>query len=277
MEESFMRKATRFKKAAVVMGLTLAMALGSVITGSAAEGKVWKYTFNDGGSKEVAAPSAESGWIVGYTEYTKEAGYGLEGSYAGGGALCWAQPSTKEELNGALAGLDIDFTTDLGMGIGRFLFKDKNGTDLKFYVDLPAGTYKFTIYAGGASSNNVYNPNTIYLQGKAFDHTSVNGSYKDCSTVYSIDDIKFERTITLKKATKVEVKASNPVLSGDAAAVYGKDTAGGRAFMSAVVIEEVKADTSVPKTGVVSVTAICGVVALAGAGVAFVTGKKKED
>ncbi len=34
---------------------------------------------------------------------------------------------------------------------------------------------------------------------------------------------------------------------------------------------------SVPKTGVVSMAAICGVVALAGAGVAVVTGEKKEN
>ncbi len=270
-----MRKSTNLMKKVVVLGLTVAMALGTMVTGNA-EGKVWKYTFNDGGSKEVAAPSAE--WLPGYNEYTAEAGYGIEGTYAGGGAVCWAQPSTKTDLNGALVGLDIDFTTDLGMGIGRFIYKDKNGTDLKFYVDLPAGTYKFTVYAGGASSNEVYNPNTIYINGEGFDKTSVNGGPKDATTLYKIDDIKFEKTITLTEATKVEVKASNPVLSGDAAKVWNesKDSAGGRAFMSAVVIEEVAADSNVPKTGVVSTALVCGVVALAGAGVAVAT-RKKED
>ena len=272
-----MRKSGLMKKA-VVLGLTVAMALGTMVTGNAAEGKVWKYTFNDGGSKEVAAPSAESGWIAGYTEYSKEAGYGLEGSYAGGGAVCWLQPSTKEELNGAMVGCNIDFTTDLGMGVGRFIFKDKAGADLKFYVDLPAGTYKFTVYAGGASSNEVYNPNTIYINGEGFDKTSVNGGPKDCKVQYEVDDLKFEKTITLKEATKVEVKASNPVLSGDAAKVWNesKDSAGGRAFMNAIIIEEVADTAVVPKTGVVSVAAVCGVVALAGAGVAVVT-RKKDD
>jgi len=45
-----------------------------------------------------------------------------------------------------------------------------------------------------------------------------------------------------------------------------------------ITVGEVEAkQDSVPKTGVVSTAAICGVIALAGAGVAVVTGKKKEN
>ncbi len=273
-----MRKSGLVKKA-MVLGLTVAMALGTMVTGNA-EGKVWKYSFNTGGVKEVPLYAENSGWIPAYTDYTKEAGYGLEAGYADDCGVYTKQPAveanTRVATAGADVGLDLDPASEMYAAIGVAVYKDKNGSDLNWYVDLPAGTYKFTIYAGGISSNNTYDPNKIYLQGEVFDKAITNGGPKDGYGLYTLEDLAFERTITLTEATKVEVKASNPNLTGDAAAVYGKDTAGGRAYLNAIVIEEVTADTDVPKTGVVSTVLVCGVVALASAGVAVIT-RKKED
>ncbi len=53
-------------------------------------------------------------------------------------------------------------------------------------------------------------------------------------------------------------------------------TKGMRVYYLSVGDVATKQDSSVPKTGVVSVAAICGVVALASAGVAVVTGKKED-
>lgn len=275
-----MRKQGLMKKAAV-LGLTLAMALGSAMSVSAANAKVWKFTFNDGTAKEAVAPGAD--WIVvNKLVYSKEVGYGCNVETAGGAGVTNKQvaaETNKKVEAGTEVGLDIDITSDLWSGICRACFADKNGTDLIFNVDLPAGTYKITVYAGGVSWNETYNPNTISIQGVTFDKKAVNGSQKDGDRIYTPEDISYVKTITLKEATTVEIKASNPKLTGDAAKVWNasKDTAGSRAFMNAIVIEEVAADSNVPKTGVISATAIMGVVALAGTSVAVVTRKKKED
>lgn len=263
-----MRKTGLMKKVAV-LGLTLAMAFGSVMSVSAASAKVWKFTFNDGTSKEGPVPGAD--WIiVNSLVYSKELGYGCNVATAGNAGVYTKQvaadTNTKVEA-GAEVGLDIDITSDLYSGIARGAFADKNGTDLIFNVDLPAGTYKITVYAGGISSNTTYDPNKISIQGETFDKTAVNGGPKDGSGVYTVDDISYVKTITLTEATTVEIKASNPKT----------DDGGSRAYMNAIVIEEVATDSSVPKTGVISATAIMGVVALAGTSVAVVTRKKKED
>ncbi len=269
-----MRK-SGFMKKAVVLGLTVAMALGTMVTGNAA-GKTWKYTFNDGTAKEAVPAGAD--WVyVNETLYSKETGYGLNVVPAGAAGAYVKQASTKEELNGAEIGLDIDVASDLWSGICRAAFADKNGTDLVFSADLPAGTYKITVYAGGISSNNTYNTNKIYINGELIDKAMTNGGPKDGTKVYSVDDLTFVKTVTLKEAATVEIKAVNPKVDN---AETGK-TDGGRAYMNGIVIEEVTAaaattDKVVPKTGVVSAAAICGAVALAGAGVAVVT-RKKED
>lgn len=265
----------KFMKKAVVVAMTAAMVLGSVMTANAADAKVRKFTFNDGTAKEAVAPGAD--WIVvNNLVYSKELGYGCNVATAGGAGVynkqVAAEANTKVQA-GSEIGLDVDITSDLWSGICRACFADKNGTDLIFNVDLPAGTYKFTIYAGGISSNNTYDTNKIYLQGEVFDQAAVNGGPKDGTGVYKVEDISYVRTITLKEATTVEVKASNPKVENKET---GK-TDGSRAYMNAIVIEEVAADADVPKTGVVSATAIMGVVALAGASVAVVSRKRKED
>ena len=262
-----MRKSI-FKKV-VVLGLTVAMALGTMVTGNAA-GKTWKFTMNDGTAKEAVPTSAE--WIVLSDVYSKDKGYGLNVVPAATAGVYLMQASAKEDLNGAMVGLDIDVTSDIYAAICRAAYADKNGTDLILTVDLPAGTYKVTCYAGGISSNNTYDTNKIYINGELIDKPMTNGGPKDGTKTYTIEDLAFEKTVTLKEAGSVEVKAVNPKVDN---AETGK-TDGGRAYFNAVVIEEVAADSNVPKTGVVSVAAICGVVALASAGVAVVT-RKKED
>ena len=267
-----MRKSGLMKKVAV-LGLTVAMALGTMVTGSAA-GKTWKFTVNDGTAKE-AVPTGSDWVVIKETVYSKELGYGLNVVPEKDAGVYTMQASAKEELAGAMVGLDVDVTSDIYAGICRAAYADKNGTDLVFTMDLPAGTYKVTCYAGGISSNNTYDTNKIYINGELVDKAMTNGGPKDGKVVYKVEDLAFEKTVTLIEAGKVEVKAANPKVDN---AETGK-TDGGRAYFNAVIIEEVAATAStdnVPKTGVVSVAAICGAVALAGAGVAVVT-RKKED
>jgi len=266
-----MRKSGLMKKVAV-LGLTVAMALGTMVTGSAA-GKTWKFTFNDGTAKEAVPTSAD--WVVLSDVYSKDKGYGLNVTPAANAGVYTLQASAKEELAGAMIGLDIDVTSDIYAGICRAAYADKNGTDLVFTMDVPAGTYKVTCYAGGISSNNTYDTNKIYINGELVGKAMTNGGPKDATKSYKLEDLTFEKTVTLKEAGQIEVKAANPKVDN---AETGK-TDGGRAYFNAVVIEETAATASkdnVPKTGVVSVAAICGAVALAGAGVAVVT-RKKED
>lgn len=268
-----MRKVT--KRVAVATVLSLVLAMGSVITGNAAS-KVYKYTLNDGTAKEAVEPGKD--WVVVTDVYSKEKGYGLNVVPAGGAGVYNKQVAAEANTKvaaGSEIGLDIDLTSDLWSGICRAMFADKNGTDLIFNVDLPAGTYKFTIYAGGISSNNTYDTNKIYLQGEVFDQAAVNGGPKDGSKVYKPEDIAYVRTITLKEATTVEVKASNPKVDN---AATGK-TDGGRAYLNAVVIEEVSGGSTYnpPKTGDKLPVAAIAVVAVASVGVMVMFAKKREE
>lgn len=293
-----MRKSGLMKKV-VVLGLTVAMALGTMVTGNAAEGKVWKYSFNN---KTWNADLAGD-WVNAYGQvYSSAVGYGFDAANGYSFGVITKQASTKTELGDI--GLDCADEVLLN-AIAAGAAEQKTDEEVNFYVDLPAGTYNITVYAGGQSQNEVYDGNRIFVNGEEivrnYETDPWNSDTKSSnSKLLTADNLKWTKTITLAAATKVEIKASNP---SRAMTYFGAEkTGGGRAYLNAVVIEEAtagsttetttqapttqaptttpattgKTDTVVPKTGVISAVAVCGVVALAGASVAVVT-KKKED
>ena len=273
-----MKKSGLMKKV-VVLGLTVAMALGTMVTANAATGKVWKYSFNN---KSFDATVATD-WTHCLDAYDATKGYGFDEAIGWGAGITTKKASTSSSLNGAMIGVETD-GVDAGLlnAVGAGVSKEKGDTEVIFYVDLPAGTYDVTVYAGGVSCNNTYDFNHIYIDGEEivrdFATDPWNSDDKSsASTLLTVDDLAWKRTITLTEAKKVEIKASNP--ADTERMWFSTQGGGGRAYLNAVVIEEVVAsapDKDVPKTGVVSVAAICGVVALASAGVAVVT-RKKED
>lgn len=262
-------------KKALVLGLTVAMALGTMVTGNAA-GKTWKFSFNN---KNFDATVA-TGWTQCLDAYDATKGYGFDEAIGWGAGVI--EKTASEKLEGAMIGLDTTDAVTLNAAYAG-VSAAKGDTEVNFYVDLPAGTYDVTVYAGGISQNNTYDFNKIYINGEEVvrDYTTNpwNADAKSShGKLLSLDDIKWTKTITLTEKTKVEIKASNPALTN--VKYYGADvaSAGGRAYMNAVEITEVTTASTdnVPKTGVVSTAAICGLVALAGAGVAVVS-RKKED
>ncbi len=105
-----------------------------------------------------------------------------------------------------------------------------------------------------------------------------------------------ERQVALYSAANVDAETGKPVamnpqvapdkdttvnvatFEADADGEYYVASVSGGIRIYKITVGEVEAkQDSVPKTGVVSTAAICGVIALAGAGVAVVTGKKKEN
>ncbi len=269
-----MKKSGLMKKV-VVLGLTVAMALGTMVTGNAA-GKTYKFSFNN---KNFDAAVATD-WTHCLDAYDASKGYGFDEAVGWGAGITTKTASASESLNGAMVGLETD-GVDAGLvnAISAGVSAVKGDTDVSFFIDLPAGTYDVTVYAGGVSCNNTYDFNHIYIDGvevvRDFATDPWNADTKSAqSTLLTVEDLQWKRTITLTEAKKVEIKASNP--ADETRTWFSTTGGGGRAYLNAVVIEEVVADTDVPKTGVVSVAAICGVVALASAGVAVVT-RKKED
>ncbi len=277
-----MKKSGLMKKA-IVLGLTVAMALGTMTTGSAA-GKTWKFSFNNKNFDETVAV----GWTQCLDAYDAAKGYGFDEAIGWGAGITEKTASASEALNGAMIGVETDGADAATLNaVHAGVSAAKGDTEVNFYVDLPAGTYDITVYAGGISQNNTYDFNHIYIDGvevvRDYQTDPWNSETKSSrSKLLTLDNLKWTRTITLTEAKKVEIKASNPSLTN--VKYYGSEvaSAGGRAYMNGVVIEEVTSSASastdkvVPKTGVVSVAAICGAVALAGAGVAVVT-RKKED
>ncbi len=274
-----MKKSGLMKKV-VVLGLTVAMALGTMVTGNAA-GKVWKFSFNPN--------CTEEGWVTCPTQvYDASVGYGFTeaNTFNSWGANYEATASTALP-EGTMVGVKVPedaagqslYNAVCGYAAAPY----KGAPEMSFFVDLPAGTYNVTVYSGGASQNETYDFNHIYVNGEEivrdFETDPWNADKKSGkASALEIKNLEWNKTITLTAATKLEIKASNP--ADQTRSWFGAEkTAGGRAYLNGVVIEEVVASTgsdNVPKTGVVSVAAICGVVALASAGVAVVT-RKKED
>lgn len=264
-------------KKALVLGLTVAMALGTMVTGNAAA-KTWKYSFNT----DLGADAQAAGWVNAYSQvYDASAGYGFDAANGWSAGIITKTASTSEALAGKEIGLDCADAVMVDV-VTRAVSEVKGDTEVKFYVDLPAGTYDVTVYAGAISQNNTYDFNKIYINGEQivrdFEKDPWNADAKSSkATLLTLDNIKWTKTITLTEKTKVEIKASNPAVENATWFGETKASSGGRAYMNAVEIKEVTASTDkVPKTGVVSTAAICGLVALAGAGVAVVS-RKKED
>ena len=262
-------------KKALVLGLTVAMALGTMVTGNAA-GKTWKYSFNT----DLGADAQAAGWVNAYSQvYDASVGYGFDA--ANGWSAGIIEKTASEKGLGDI-GLDCADAVMVDV-VKRGVSEVKGDTEVKFYVDLPAGTYNVTVYAGAISQNNTYDFNKIYVNGEQivrdFEKDPWNADAKSPkATLLKLDNIKWTKQITLTEKTKVEIKAENPTVENATWFGETKATSGGRAYMNAVEITEVTTASTdnVPKTGVVSTAAICGLVALAGAGVAVVS-RKKED
>ncbi len=130
------------------------------------------------------------------------------------------------------------------------------------------------------------------LQGAA-SRIKFTASKGDKIVVYAQSGGSDERQVALFSAANVDDAGKMVAMNPQAAPADGtinvatfEATEDGEYYVASVtkgikiyaitVGEVAKQDSSVPKTGVVSVAAICGVVALASAGVAVVT-RKKED
>lgn len=268
------------KKIAFVMALVMVFALTSAVSANAADLYSAKYSFNPNCTLE--------GWVVATDAYDAAKGYGFD--VASAGPYKVVEPGTHS--SGATLGYDnvTDPDSVAMFDAIRIGAADvKNDTEVNFYVDLPAGTYDITVYAGGMSQNATYDYNRIFVNGEEIvrDRNSDpwNSDYKTAlpsiAKLLTIKDLEWNTTITLTEATKVEIKASNPA---DQVGVYGEDTAkvgGGRAYMNAVVINEVAEEApvapAVPKDGESMTVAYIAALAVVSAGAAVLVSKKRKE
>ena len=223
------------KKIAFVMALVMVFALTSAVSANAADLYSAKYTFN--------SACVSEGWTNAYSQvYDDATGYGFDAANGWTAGIITETASTKVE-GSPMIGLKCDDAA-LVDAISKAVSEFKGDTEVNFYVKLPAGTYDITVYAGAISQNNTYDFNRIFINGEQvvrdFEADPWNADAKSSkATLLSIEDVQWTKTITLTEETKVEIKASNPTVEN--VKWFGTDyaTGGGRAYMNAVVINEV--------------------------------------
>ncbi|MBO5227678.1 MAG: hypothetical protein J6B39_01620, partial [Lachnospiraceae bacterium] len=174
-------------------------------------------------------------WVNAYSqEYEENVGYGFDEVCDWSAGITTKAESVHSSISGTLVGVDTDnIDEDTLNAISRAASGYKADPEVNFYVDLPAGTYKVTVYAGGLSNNNTYNLNRIFINGEEvvrdFATDPWNADIKSSnSTLLTLEDLQWTKRITLTDDTKVEIKSYNPAV----------EAGGGRAYLNAVVIEE---------------------------------------
>ncbi len=232
-------------KKILLLMISLLMILGTAVIGNAsddseAEQKIWKYSFNP----EVTA----EGWIGAYSQvYDDTVGYGFDSANDWTAGIIRKSASENVYLNGAMVGVDTEDVDTLD-AISYAVSEYKWDPEVNFYVNLPAGTYNIIVYAGGISRNETYDFNKIYINGEEIVRRYETDPWttdvkSDRATLLTLEDIQWTKTVTLTETTKIEIKSFNPLVNNVTWFGQTMESAGGRAYLNAVVIEEVSENT----------------------------------
>ncbi len=139
----------------------------------------------------------------------------LADDYSAATGYGWAE-GTGASVNWNRVGAGIENAGDTQTDIEKACCDlSRADNELKFLVDVPAGSYKVDVYAGAAYSNNAYNGTTISVNGQ--DLGVVSQSTK-------VADIVKSAYLTFEDASQIEVISSN---------------SGNLAILNAVVITKV--------------------------------------
>ena len=121
-------------------------------------------------------------------DYSPERGYG------------WAE-GTGSTVNWNKVGVGIENAGDTQTSIEKACCDlDRRDNELKFLVDVPAGTYRVDVYAGAAYNNRAYNDTKIYVNGD------------DLGTVSQspfVADIVKTTIVSFDNNSKIEIVSSN--------------------------------------------------------------------
>ncbi len=235
-----MEKSGVYKKLLVLV-ISIIIVFSTVVIGNASdnnetEPKIWKYSFNP----EVTA----EGWIEAYSQvYDDAVGYGFDEANGWSAGIITKAASEHPFLNGAMVGLDTEDMDTLN-AISRAVSEYKGDPEVNFYVNLPAGTYDIIVYAGAISRNETYDFNKIYINGEEIVRRYETEPWttdvkSQRATLLKLEDIQWTKRITLTETTKIEIKSLNPLLENVTWFGNAVDSAGGRAYLNGVVIEEV--------------------------------------
>ncbi len=108
---------------------------------------------------------------------------------------------TGADVNWNKVGVGIENAGDTQTDIEKACCDlDRRDSELKFLVDVPAGSYKVDVYAGAAYSNNAYNGTTIIVNGQNLGVVSQSAK---------VADIVKTATVTFEEASQIEIVSSN--------------------------------------------------------------------
>ena len=163
--------------------------------------------YTDGAAIKKYDMGYKSGNAAGFVrvladDYNSASGYGWEEGT--GSAVNWNRVGVGIEDAG-------ETQTDVEKACCDLVRADN---ELKFLVDVPAGSYRVDVYAGAAYSNNAYDNATVAVNGQ--DLGIVSQSAK-------VADIEKTAYVTFEEASQIEIVSSN---------------AGALAILNAVVISE---------------------------------------
>ncbi len=108
---------------------------------------------------------------------------------------------TGADVNWNKVGVGIENAGDTQTDIEKACCDlDRRDSELKFLVDVPAGSYKVDVYAGAAYSNNAYNGTTIFVNGQNLGVVSQSAK---------VADIVKTATVTFEEDSQIEIVSSN--------------------------------------------------------------------
>lgn len=172
--------------------------MAGVVSGSSV---TLKFDFGTRSSADTFLPGTDA--------YSDALGYGLTSREN----LVVKGPGTKQAFTG---GSD----SNLDIACNDTAYIDSKTDPMEFVVDVVAGSYTVTVYAGGLEDNSTYKPNVITINDGT-EYSVKNGA------ITNVDEIAISENIILKEDGQINIKAKNT---------------GGRAFMNALVIEGVAAE-----------------------------------